>query len=183
MHRTLHGWPLLHYSHELAIPYGEVSYNRRPYLPAKSSQPPNTSLQPWTPAPHRTPALAGGARGCGEDTRTPAQTAGTGPSADPVGGRKVEGILPARMCESGEAVAQAAGQPWKITRIFDCPSQARGAARIPSGDATRSSRPFGGKRDPGDGGGQESRAVRQSTTTCARGHRRSRLMLDIVPQR
>ena len=38
------------------------------------------SLQPWTPAPHRTPALpaghrdgvAGGARGCGENTRTPA---------------------------------------------------------------------------------------------------------------
>jgi hypothetical protein len=40
----------------------------------------NNSLQPWTPAPHRTPALpaghwdgvAGGARGCGENTRTPA---------------------------------------------------------------------------------------------------------------
>jgi hypothetical protein len=58
------------------------------------ASPPNNSLQPWTPAPHRTPALAGGARGCGEDTRTPAQTAGTGPSADPAGVRKV-GVCPA----------------------------------------------------------------------------------------
>ena len=35
---------MLHYSHELAVRYGEVSYNRRPYLPTKLSQPPN-SLQ------------------------------------------------------------------------------------------------------------------------------------------
>jgi hypothetical protein len=35
---------LLDYFNELAIRYGEVTYNRRPYLPTKSSQPPN-SLQ------------------------------------------------------------------------------------------------------------------------------------------
>jgi hypothetical protein len=79
------------------------------------SVPPNNSLQPWTPAPHRR---------CDEDTcpRVPAaqcrQNAhlpsrkdtgtvwravpgGAGSWTDPAGVRKVEGALPARMRGNG----------------------------------------------------------------------------------
>jgi hypothetical protein len=75
-----------------------------------ASRTPNNSLQPWTPAPHRTPALAGGARGCGENTRTPAQTAGTGSSTDPAGGRRVGASLASKMRENEWAVACNSGR-------------------------------------------------------------------------
>jgi len=74
-------------------------------------------------------------------------------------------------------VAGGARGCWVGTMWRAAPAQCQGV------QVSRSSRLFGGKRDPSDGGEQESRAVRQSTTTCARGHRRSRLMLDIAPQR
>ena len=85
---------------------------------ARWPKPPNNSLQPWTPAPHRR---------CGENARTPAQTAHL-PSrrtSGRCGGRcqevlglrltrlacgKLKRALPARMRENERTVARAAGR-------------------------------------------------------------------------
>jgi len=97
---------------------------------ARWPKPPNNSLQPWTPAPHRR---------CGENARTPAQTAHL-PSrrtSGRCGGRcqgvlglrltrlacgKLKRALPARMRENERTVARAAGQ-----------LPAQNAGRVPTG--------------------------------------------------
>ena len=132
------------------------------------SHQPNNPLQPRTPAPHRTPALAGGARGCGESTRTPAQTAHL-PSRRTSGrcGGRCLGVLGLRLTRRacGRSKASCPPECARMCRLLpeppgSCPSQARGptwmlpeqrwddvrdVARIPSADATRSSRPLGGR--------------------------------------